>query len=369
MVHLSPDQGYSTPSALCVALVVGDTVGHTHPALAVAEALRALSPQVSVVFFGIGDSAAASIVMRAGHPFVAVPGNPIRRASVAGLARAAVSTLQAVGVARRTLREHGVHMAMGFGSFVTGGVLLAARQLGIPTMILEANVEFGLANRWLRPVVDRVVLGLAVSGDSAVGVPVRRAVQVVGRDGVVPRGDTFRILVASGSRGAAFLAARVPEVVCHLQAAGRRLEVWQQAPQPALVRQQYAAAGVDAIVEPFIEHMAAAYAWADVAITRAGASTIAELAAVGVPALLVPLEDASANHQAANADAWQRAGAGVALTEREWTVERASGWLSRMRSDPPAWQASSSAARRLARPDAASHIAGLCLQMARSPRG
>ncbi len=350
---------------LRVALVVGDTAGHTHPALAVAEALRARAPHAEILFLGTPESVAASIVARAGQAFVPVPGSPIRKANLAGLARAAQRTLQSVGVARRALAAHHIQLVMGFGGFASGGVLIAARTLGLPTAILEANVELGLANRWLRPWVDKVFQGLGSPGSPAEGVPVRSSAMAVRATAARPADRPLRILAASGSRGADFFAERLPPVLRQLASLGIRVEVRQQAAAPDALREQYASMAIDATIEPFVDDIAAAYAWADVAIARGGASTIAELAIAGLPALLVPLADASANHQAANAGLWQRAGAGLAIGEHEWNSDAVTGWLRALATDEPAWRASARAARDLARPEAAAHIATECARLAR----
>ena len=350
---------------LRVALVVGDTAGHTHPALAVAEALRARAPRAEILFLGTPESVAASIVVRAGQHFVPVPGSPIRKADLVGLARAAQRTLRSVGVARRALAEHHTQLVMGFGGFASGGVLLAARTLGLPTAILEANVEFGLANRWLRPWVDRVFQGLGSPGSSVTGVPVRTAAVAIRETAARPPHRPLRILAASGSRGADFFALRLPSVLQRLVSQGIRVEVRQQAAAPDALREQYASMAIDATIDPFVDDIATAYAWADVAIARGGASTIAELAIAGLPALLVPLADASANHQAANTHLWQRAGAGLAIGEHEWSSDAVTAWLHAMATDAPAWCATARAARSLARPDAAAHIATECVGLVR----
>jgi len=361
IVHFPEEPGIDV---LRVALVVGDTAGHTHPALAVADALRARAPGTQVLFLGTSDSVAASLVEHAGETFVPVPGSPIRRANLPGLARAAHHSLRAMAVARRALRAHDVHVAMGFGGFASGGVLLAARSLRVPTAILEANVEFGLANRWLRPWVTRVFQGLGAPESTVVGVPIRPSVVSLHAAARQPPDDTLRILVASGSRGADFFAARVPDVLQQLVARGVRVEVRQQAAPPDALRDRYASLAIDATVDTFVEDIAAAYTWAHVVIARGGANTIAELAIAGLPALLVPLADASANHQAANADLWRRSGAGLAVAEGEWRDDTVMSWLQMIARDSSAWQTCADAARSLARPCAASHIAHACVRLA-----
>ncbi|MBP6775011.1 MAG: glycosyltransferase [Gemmatimonadaceae bacterium] len=349
-------------STLRLALVVGDTAGHTHPALAVAEAIRRHAPATRVIFLGTADSVAASIVTRAGHPFFPVPGSPIRGATLAGLARAATHTTQAIVIARRILADHHTQLVMGFGGFASGGVLLAARSLRVPTAILEANVDVGLANRWLRPWVTRVFQGLGPP-QSSTGVPIRASMSA---DTAIHRSSPhvpLRVLVASGSRGSDFLDEQLPPVLDQLGALGIRVHVRQQSDTPEPLRERYAHLGIAANIDGFVDDFADAHAWADVAIARGGASTIAELAAAGVPALLVPLADASANHQAANAALWQRAGAGLSVTERDWHRDLAVSWLQTMATDPASWQIQSRAAHTLARVGAADDIAAACVQL------
>lgn len=330
-----------------VALVVGDTAGHTHPALAVADAIRACDARATILFFGTATSVGASIVGRTGQLFVPIPGSPIRNADFAGLARAGLTTSQSFVTARRALVDRRVQLVMGFGGFASGGVILAARTLGLTTAILEANVEFGLANRWLRPWVDRVFLGLGPPETSVTGVPVRMSVMTVRRDIRLAAGP-LRILVASGSRGTEFFATHLPSVIKRLVARGVAVQIRQQ-------------------TDAFIDDIAGAYDWADIALARGGASTIAELAVTGLPALIVPLAEASADHQAANAALWQRAGAGPAILERDWREDAVVDWLQVMATDAESRRAASCAARRLARPDAAAEIAGECLRLITRP--
>lgn len=337
-----------TGRSIHVALVVGDTAGHTHPALAVAEALRVRYPEARVLFLGTSDSVAAGIITKAGQPFVAVPGSPIRRANLAGLARAAARSVQAIRDARRILVAHDIHVAMGFGGFASGGVLLGARSLGVPTAILEANVEFGLANRWLRPWVSRVFQGLGAPECDVVGVPVRASVVALREAAPRAEPNALRVFVASGSRGAGFFAQRLPAVVAQLTAWGIAVEIWQQP------------------VDAFVEDVASAFAWADVVVARAGASTISELAIAGLPAVLVPLGDASANHQAANARLWQDTGAGVAIAEADWRDADVTSWLHLMATNTHTRHQAGIRAHRLARPDAAMQIAEACVALAGS---
>jgi UDP-N-acetylglucosamine--N-acetylmuramyl-(pentapeptide) pyrophosphoryl-undecaprenol N-acetylglucosamine transferase len=169
------------------------------------------------------------------------------------------------------------------------------------------------------------------------------------------------VLVTSGSRGERFLGARVPELAARLRRHGLSLILRHQGGgDVAAIEQAYAGAGIEATVEPFIEDMAATLAWADFAITRAGAGTLAELALAGVPALLVPLGDAAYDHQAANAAAFAGRGAALSWREQEWNTDTVAAAVSSLLQDPSAWTSMSRAMSSLATPDAASRIVREC---------
>jgi len=354
-----------------IAIAVGDTVGHASTALAIAEAFRDRHADVDVLFLGTSDSLAASVLAREGAAFVAVPGGPLRRAGPQTIATSVVRTVDGVRVARAALNARGSRLAFGVGGFATGSVLIAARTIGAATAIHEANVEPGLANVLLAPIVDRVYLahaGTRLRGLET-GTPVRKVIAAVGVRHRQPPGGTLRVLITTGSRGDAWLAERVPPLLHELRRKGVGVEVMQQigdGDAPTLV-EQYATMDIPARTAAMLD-MSEAYAWADVAIARAGANTIAELSITGVPAALVPLADASANHQEANARSWAAAGAGVVAPEDEAFGAAITAWLAAMATRPEMWQAASAAAQRIARPDAARRIADDCDDLMRRSR-
>ncbi len=349
-----------------VAFAVGDTAGHTYPALALAEAFLNLDADTDLLFLGTSHSIAERLLARAGHRLVPVPGRPIRRAGRAAGLRAIAGVPSAVWSARRTLAAHRSQLVIGFGGFASGGVLIAGRTLGLLTVSHEANVELGLANSWLRGVVHRLYRGLPEPGaaDTAVGVPVRAAISDLADLPREPPQGRLRVLVTSGSRGDEFLARRLPEALGLLAELGTRVEVLHQAARADALARAYAAAGVSADVRPFLEDMAAAYRWADVAVARAGASTLAELAIARLPALIVPLADAAADHQTANGRFWQASGAGRTLSEVEWDAHGVAAWFHDLASEPAGWRRAAEASRRLARPDAGRRLAEECARLA-----
>ena len=347
-----------------LAFAVGDTAGHAVPALALADAFRARDGGARVWFFGTPESIAADVLRRSGESVIGVPGAPLRRAGISRAPRALHQTSRGVLAARRVLREEGIRLAVGFGGFASAGVLIAARTLGLATVIHEANVEPGLANALLHRFVDRSYATVegALPGAVAVGLPVRASIATLASRDPAPPSGVLRLLVLSGSRGAGFLGSVVPEALCSLTRRGLAVEVLHHAGSAACepLTRRYAAAGVDARVVPFIADMAQAYQWAHVAIARAGANTIEELAIAGLPAILVPLADAAADHQSANARRWEASGAGLRVAERDWETADAAHWLHRIAADAGAWRTCSQSARRLAQPSAALRMADDC---------
>lgn len=330
-----------------VALAVGDTAGHAYPALAVAEAFRERDPNARILFLGTADSIAARILAREGETLTPVPGAPLRNVGLLGVAVALARTAAGTRAARRVFAQHGTRIAIGFGGFASGGVLLAARTLGMRTAIHEANIEMGLANALLRPFVDDVYLAHAETDPRGctVGLPIRRAIlPLASRRRAAPDG-TLRLLVMSGSRGVDFLADVMPPVIETARAGGLTVELRQQTPGT------------------FLDNMADVYGWAHAAIARAGANSIGELAIAGLPALLVPLADAAADHQSANARRWTLAGAGPSLEQSRWDTGFVAEWLRILATNPASWALASDAARSLAQPHAADRLVDRCREV------
>jgi UDP-N-acetylglucosamine--N-acetylmuramyl-(pentapeptide) pyrophosphoryl-undecaprenol N-acetylglucosamine transferase len=353
-----------------IALVVGDTRGHFYPALAVAEAFQSRAGDADIVFFG-PRGLGADLAARDGFPYRAVSGSPLARVGPLARAAAAGRTLTGIAQARRALGALGTNLVMGFGAYASGAVVLAARTLGVPAVIHEANVHPGLANRLLALVADRIYLNHAAAGSRfpphrlrVTGWPVRAAVRALADlpRGLPGRTRPARILVCSGSRGGAFLARQAPGLLARVVAEGRALEVRHQSADadPASIGDAYARAGIAARVSPFIDDFPACYRWADLVIARAGAGTVAELAVAGLPSLLVPLADAADDHQRGNASRFGAEGAARWTSERDWDAAALAAWLTHVLGDPATWSALSASARRLAVPDAADAVVDDC---------
>jgi UDP-N-acetylglucosamine--N-acetylmuramyl-(pentapeptide) pyrophosphoryl-undecaprenol N-acetylglucosamine transferase len=353
-----------------VLIAVGATAGHVYPALAIADAYRARCPDVDVRFAGVADPLPARLLAAHGQALQPVSSSPLVGVGMAGQLAALARVVRGLAQARRLLRAQGARLVLGLGGYASGSILLAARTLGARVAIHEANVVPGRANRLLAPFAHRVYLGFATAAPAlrnrdplVTGHPVRAAIAALApvRREAPGRDRPARVLVLNSTRGERFFAERVPSLLAALDRRGVAVEARHQSGQVAVddVALAYRRAGVKAAVAPYLEEIAADYRWADLVIARAGAGTIAETAAAGLPALLVPLTDASADHQAANAAAVAAAGAAITVREADWQCDSLAAQATALLR-PAAWTAAAAAARGLARPDAAARIVADC---------
>jgi UDP-N-acetylglucosamine--N-acetylmuramyl-(pentapeptide) pyrophosphoryl-undecaprenol N-acetylglucosamine transferase len=350
-------------------LAAGGTGGHLFPAEAVARILVESGGAVHLLTDSRATAFADAVPgvtidrVRAGR----LGGGPLHAAY--GLAEMAVGMVQA----RRLLRRLAPVGVVGFGGYPSVPTMLAAAQLGLPTLIHEQNVVLGRANRLLAPRARRIATGFAATqglrpADRAravhTGNPVRPAIRAIGAAGYVPptADGPIELLVVGGSQGARFFSEIMPAAVAALPAELRaRLRVAQQArPEDReAVAGEYRTLGTVAEIATFFDNMPARLKRAHLVICRAGASTVAELAAAGRPALLVPYPHAMDDHQTANAGEFANAGGGWTLPQGELTPAGLAERLVALFADPSLLARAASASRRFARDDAAEHLAGL----------
>jgi UDP-N-acetylglucosamine--N-acetylmuramyl-(pentapeptide) pyrophosphoryl-undecaprenol N-acetylglucosamine transferase len=357
-------------SARPILVMAGGTGGHVYPALAVARALQARSQHI--VWLGTHRGLESTVIPAAGIDIEWISVKGLRRKGIAALLVAPLqlgwALLQALAVILR-LRPAAV---LGMGGFVSGPGGLAAWLTRRPLVIHEQNAAAGLTNRLLARLARVVLQAFPGSFNSrvnaeTVGNPVREDIAAVAvpAERYAQRSGPLRLLVLGGSQGALALNRFVPAALA-LMPADQRPVVRHQCGSRTLAaaRSAYAEAGIDVELLPFIEDMAAAYAWADLVICRAGALTVAELCAVGLPALFVPYPAAVDDHQTANARPMAAAGAAVIIDESMLTAEVLAGQLSNWLSTRNELQAKAERARGLAKPNALLRITELCLQQA-----
>jgi UDP-N-acetylglucosamine--N-acetylmuramyl-(pentapeptide) pyrophosphoryl-undecaprenol N-acetylglucosamine transferase len=294
---------------------------------------------------------------------------PLQGRSPAELARSIAALPAAVARAAAIVRRHRADLVIGVGGYASGPVVMAAAAMGVPTALLEQNAHVGLANRMLAPVVGRAFLSFAETAAKfgkkrarVVGNPVRRAfVEAARRAMADPDGfeaRSRRVLVLGGSQGATALNQIIPDGLAQAGLAGRGVTVLHQtgATMKDEVEARYRAHGVAAEVVPFIDDMARAYASAALVIARAGATTLAELCAIGRPSILVPYPHAADDHQTKNAQALARAGAAVHIPQAALEPGALAREVVSLLDDRVRRRAMADAARALGRPEAAAAI-------------
>ncbi|HTV86050.1 MAG TPA: undecaprenyldiphospho-muramoylpentapeptide beta-N-acetylglucosaminyltransferase [Dyella sp.] len=350
-----------------VLIMAGGTGGHIFPGLAVAETLRAQG--VPVVWLGAAGGMETKVVPAHGIELHTVAVGGLRGKGLKTRLLAPWMLLRALLSSLAVLQRIKPRSVLSMGGYVAGPGGVAARLLHRPLLVHEQNRVAGFTNRKLAAHARRVMAGFADSLPNAqwVGNPVRGAIASLPAPAQRMAGRTGkpRLLVLGGSLGARALNASVPQALA-LMPAEQRPEVLHQCGNRGIeeARKAYADAGVQARIVPFIEDMAGTYAWADLALCRAGALTLAELTACGLGAVLVPFPHAVDDHQTRNAQALVAAGAAQLIQERDLNTNDLAQRLTTLLGDRAALLAMAEAARTLAKPDAAADIARACLEVA-----
>jgi UDP-N-acetylglucosamine--N-acetylmuramyl-(pentapeptide) pyrophosphoryl-undecaprenol N-acetylglucosamine transferase len=348
-----------------IMIMAGGTGGHVFPGLAVADYLREAGWRV--VWLGAKTGMEAILVPRHGYDMAWVNFSGVRGRGPVTLFLLPLRLLLAFWQSARAIFAHRPDVVLGMGGYISfpGGMMAAL--FGKPLVIHEQNSIPGLANKVLAGVADRVLCAFpgALKRATLTGNPVRPEIAAIAapESRYTERSGPLRVLVVGGSLGAKALNDVVPGALALLT--GERPLVTHQsgAQHVESLRQAYSAAGVPAKTPAFIEDMAAAYEEADLVVCRAGATTVAEIAAAGVASILVPYPHAVDDHQTANARFLAATGAAVLLPQSELSPERLAVLLAgfdRVRLCDMARRA-----RSLARPDAASVVAMACAELAR----
>jgi UDP-N-acetylglucosamine--N-acetylmuramyl-(pentapeptide) pyrophosphoryl-undecaprenol N-acetylglucosamine transferase len=346
--------------------MAGGTGGHVFPALAVADYLRARGWRVT--WLGARSGMEATLVPQHGYEMAWVRFSGLRGKELVAKLLLPLNLIVAFWQSLRALRAHRPDVVLGMGGYIAfpGGMMAAL--VGRPLAIHEQNSIAGLANRVLAGVADHVLVAFpdALPKATFVGNPVREAIARVAppAERFAQRGGPLRLLVVGGSLGAAALNEIVPRALALLPADARPAVTHQSgAKHLDALRAGYAQAGVAANAVAFIDDMAQAYAEADLVICRAGATTVAELAAAGAAAILVPFPFAVDDHQTTNARYLADAGAGVLVQQRDLTPEALAQILRGLAREQLRDMATK--ARALGRPEATRAVAEACMELAR----
>jgi UDP-N-acetylglucosamine--N-acetylmuramyl-(pentapeptide) pyrophosphoryl-undecaprenol N-acetylglucosamine transferase len=352
----------------------GGTGGHLFPGVALAAAMRRQFTGCEIMFIGTQRQLDRDALAGLDFQQEAISCMGLKGMGLAHRLRSVASLPKAVLEAARLIRRFQPALVFGVGGYVTGPVLLAARLLGVPACIHEQNAVPGLANRLTARFVNKIFVSIPGSYPFPLrktvvsGNPVREEILAAAekKQSWQESGQPFTLLVMGGSLGAHRINMLLLEAAALLKERLRgdfRLIHQTGAADAEQVRAGYAAAGVQAEVAPFIKDMAAVYAQADMAVARAGATSLAELAVMGLPAALIPYPHAADDHQAANAGYYVAGGGAKMYREGELDAERLASAILEMRADADNLAKMGAAMRRMAVPDAAERILTDCMKL------
>ncbi|NNL67078.1 MAG: undecaprenyldiphospho-muramoylpentapeptide beta-N-acetylglucosaminyltransferase [Myxococcales bacterium] len=358
------------------AVAGGGTGGHVTMALALAEEIRARGGRP--VLLGTDQGLERTLVPEAGFELVTFDARQVMGQRLLARVAALFGLLRTTFAARRALRAHGATAVVSVGGYASMPAVAAAALMRLPIALIEPNAIPGRANRLMARVAKRVFVGfegaqghLPVPAERVqrLGIPLRRALVDAFADRPERKPEPpFRLLVAGGSQGARQVNEAMMEIAPRLDA--DRVTIFHQsgADDRDRVAEAYAAAGLEAEVVAFTDDMPARYAWADLAVCRSGALTVAELALAGLPSLLVPYPYAADDHQAANAEALASPGADGApgarmLSSRPLDVDALASAIAELFSEPERLVQMKRALASRARPDAAREIVDACAEV------
>lgn len=367
------------PSERPISVIIagGGTGGHIYPGIAIAQEFKRCHPASRVLFVGTAKGLETKIVPREGFELKLIEVAALKRVGVVKAIKSLLLLPKSFLAVRSLMREFKPDVVIGVGGYSSGPVGLIAALSGVPVLVAESNALPGFTNR----VLARFVKAAAVSFEEArrffgskaivTGNPVRAEFFSVPSK---PATDTIHLLVTGGSQGARAINEAMIGAIEFLEPVlrkeGGHFAIVHQTGEADFekVNAAYAKLGADALIKaeakPFIEKMVAEFAQADLVICRAGATTVAELAAAGKPALLVPFPFAADDHQRKNAEAVERAGAGRMILQADLNPERLAQELLWLARDAAQLQRMSEASRQLGHPDAAARVVDLALHIA-----
>jgi UDP-N-acetylglucosamine--N-acetylmuramyl-(pentapeptide) pyrophosphoryl-undecaprenol N-acetylglucosamine transferase len=359
----------TTRAPMRVLIAGGGTGGHLFPGIAIARELLRRHLEARVTFVGTSRGIESRTVPRAGFELETIRSLGLKAKSPIALMQGLATLPASAWDAWRVISRRRPDVVVGVGGYSSGPVVLLAALRGTPTLLHEQNAWPGLTNRLLAKVVDAAAVTfeetMPAFGRKAFvsGNPVRPEFLQAEDE---PRGAR-KVLIFGGSQGAHAINMAMVEAAPHLVRAGRTVAITHQTGERdlALVRDGYRAAGLEARVEPFIQDMDAEMKRANLIVSRAGSTTLAEIAASGRAALLIPLPTAADDHQRKNAQALASAEAADVLDQREMTGDTLSARMLTLMDDDERRARMAAAVRRFARPDAAQVIVDRMLALVR----
>lgn len=355
-----------------VLIAAGGTGGHIFPGIAVAKEVMRRDADSEVLFVGTARGLEKKIVPDSGFQLSLINSAGLKNVGLVGKARGLSVLPRSLFEARRIIRQFRPHVVVGAGGYVSGPVLLMAAIMGVPTLVMDSNALPGFTNRRLARFVERAALtfdeAMPFFGKKGVvtGNPVRHEFfDVPAKEG----SETFHLLIFGGSQGARAINNAMIDSLESLASYSDRLTITHQTGEEDFekVRNAYSGsmfAGAD--IRPFISDMFVEFGKADLVVSRAGATTCAEVAAAGRPAIMIPLPTAADDHQRKNAEALQNAGAARRILQAELTGERLARELKNLIDSPEDVGAMAAAARKMAHPDAAAATVDIIEELKRT---
>ena len=354
-----------------VLIAAGGTGGHIYPGIAVAKEIMRRDETNEVLFVGTAKGLETRIVPENGFQLSLIHSAGLKSvgtiAKIKGLGLLPRSCLEA----RKIIRQFRPHVVVGAGGYVSGPVLMMAAIMGVPTLVMDSNALPGFTNRQLARFINKAALtfeqALPFFGKKGVvtGNPVRPEFFEIKPHGV---GEKVELLIFGGSQGARAINRAVTDALPFMEEMRGCLSVTHQTGEVMFedVRAAYEAAGWEADIRPYISNMAEAFDNADLIMSRAGATTCAELVAAGKAAILIPLPTAADDHQRKNAEALATAGAAKMILQSDLSGETVSRELKQAIDDPAEIVVMSLNAKRMARPDAAEAVYELIDELRRT---
>ena len=360
-----------------VVIAGGGTAGHVEPALAVADALTALEPTIRITALGTPRGLETRLVPERGYDLRLVTPVPLPRRLNGDLVRLPWRIRRSARETRAVLDDVGADVVVGFGGYVAVPAYLSARRRGLPVVVHEANARAGLANRLGARLARRVLAAVpdsGLEGAEVVGMPLRASITSLNRAALRAQArahfgfadDARVLLVFGGSQGAVSINRAVSAAAADLAAAGVSV-LHAHGPKNTLDLPTPTPGDPPYVAVPYLTRMDLAYAAADLAICRSGAMTVAEVSAVGLPAVYVPLPIGN-GEQRLNALPVVRAGGGMLVADADLTPEYVGGEVVRLITDAPRLAAMTDAAAQVGHRDAARRVADVVLEVARTGR-
>ena len=355
---------------MTIVIAAGGTGGHLYPAVALAREFLRRNPMTKILFVGTTRGLESKVLAHEGFELALISAKPVMGRGLLDMLSGVFAMPVSLWQCGRILRQRRTDLVIGVGGYTSPMMVMAAALMDIPRVILEPNAHPGLANKAVGPFVQRVFLGFASAAGSfktrkvrVVGTPIRRefSAQSVAASLAKPA-DQRHVLVFGGSQGAKAVNSAAIEGLPEVLRRRPAISVTHQTGEMDYLRvkEAYDRAGVLVTVVPFLYDMPAAINAADVVVARAGAMTVAELAACGKPAVLVPLPTAIYDHQAKNAKVMEDAGAAIVIAQAELNGARLAQVLIGMLDDPDKMRAMAEASSSLRRLDAAEAIVREC---------